>query len=681
MARKIHLLVINLLIILLLILPVYAQKRAITVEDLWAMKRVSNLALSPDGKWIAYVLTSYNMQENKGQRDIYLVSIDGKEKIQLTKGEGSNYSPAWSPDGKKIAFISTRDGEPQVYIMEIETGMMKKMTNIALGADGVIWSPDGKYLAFVSQVYPDCPDNDCNLKREKERETSKVKAKIFTTLPFRIWNRWIDNKRSHLFTVDVKTGKVVDVTPGDYDTPPIDLGGKIDYAFSPDGKEICFVRNTDTMIAISTNNDLFITTPDGGNIKRITTNKANDNQPVYSPDGKYIAYRAQFRAGFESDKYRLMLYERETGKIINLTENFDRSVEEVIWSPDGKFIYFTAEDQGYNSIYRIDVKTGEIKQITEKSYNTEISITPDGRFLVFKRESAKKPAEIYRLDLTSSEVIQLTNHNDSLLSHLEMNSLEEFWFSGAGGTRVHGFILKPPFFDASKKYPTVFLIHGGPQSMWADNFHYRWNAQMFASRGYVVVLINPRGSTGYGQKFTDEISGDWGGKVFEDLMKGVEYVIKTYKFVDKDRIGAAGASYGGYMINWIAGHNDKGIFKCLVSHAGVFDLQSMYGSTEELWFPEWEFKGTPWTNPEQYRKWSPSYYVKNFKTPTLVIHGQLDYRVDVSQGFMMFTALQRMGVPSKMLYFPDEGHHILKPQNAKLWWTTVLDWLDQYLKK
>ncbi|MEN3038873.1 MAG: S9 family peptidase [Candidatus Kryptonium sp.] len=680
MARRIHFLVIYLLIISL-ILPVYAQKRAITVEDLWAMKRVSNLVLSPDGKWIAYVLTSYNMEENRGQRDIYLISIDGKEKIQLTKGEGSNYSPAWSPDGKKLAFISTRDGEPQVYIMEIETGMMKKMTNIALGADGVIWSPDGKYLAFVSQVYPDCPDNDCNLKREKERETSKVKAKIFTSLPFRIWNRWIDNKRSHLFTVDVKTGRVVDITPGDYDTPPIDLGGKIDYAFSPDGKEICFVRNTDTMIAISTNNDLFVTTPDGGNIKRITTNKANDNQPVYSPDGKYIAYRAQFRAGFESDKYRLMLYEKETGKIINLTENFDRSVEEVIWSPDGKFIYFTAEDQGYNSIYRVDVKTGEIKQITEKSYNTEISITPDGRFLVFKRESARKPAEIYRLDLVSLEVSQLTNHNDFLLSHLEMNPLEEFWFSGAGATKVHGFILKPPFFEANKKYPVVFLIHGGPQSMWADHFHYRWNAQMFASRGYVVVLINPRGSTGYGQKFTDEISGDWGGKVFEDLMKGVEYVIKTYNFVDKDRIGAAGASYGGYMINWIAGHNDKGIFKCLISHAGVFDLQSMYGSTEELWFPEWEFRGTPWTNPEQYKKWSPSYYVKNFKTPTLVIHGQLDYRVDVSQGFMMFTALQRMGVPSKMLYFPDEGHHILKPQNARLWWTTVLDWLDQYLKK
>jgi len=336
-----------------------------------------------------------------------------------------------------------------------------------------------------------------------------------------------------------------------------------------------------------------------------------------------------------------------------------------------------AKSDGPQSLYleQFTQLMNEIRKIAE------IGITPDGRFLIFKRESINKPAEIYRLDLASFEVIQLTHHNDSLLAQLEMNALEDFWFAGAGGTKVHGFILKPPFFESGKKYPAVFLIHGGPQSMWADHFHYRWNAQMFASRGYVVVMINPRGSTGYGQKFTDEISGDWGGKVFEDLMKGVDYVIKNFDFVDKNRIGAAGASYGGYMINWIAGHNDKGIFKCLVSHAGVFDLQSMYGSTEELWFPEWEFKGTPWTNPELYKKWSPSYYVKNFKTPTLVIHGQLDYRVDVSQGFMMFTALQRMGVPSKMLYFPDEGHHILKPQNAKLWWTTVFDWLDMYLKK
>ncbi len=420
---------------ILALLPTYSQKRPITVDDLWSVKRISNPVVSPDGKWVAYVLTSYDMENNRGQRDIYLVSIDGKETKQLTKGEGTNYSPAWSPDRKRLAFISTRDGELQVYVMGLETGNVKKMTDIALGVDGVIWSPDGKYLAFTSQVYPNCPDNDCNAKKEKEKESSKVKAKFFARLPFRIWNRWIDDKRSHVFVLEVNTGKIVDITPGDYDTPPIDLGGRIDYAFSPDGKEICFVRNTDTMVAISTNNDLFISSPEGGEIKRITQNKANDNQLVYSPDGKYIAYRAQFRAGFESDRYGLMLYDRKTGESVNLTKNFDRSVGEVIWSPDGKFIFFTAEDQGYNSIYRIEVKTGEIKKITEKSYNTEVLITPDGRYLIFKRESVNKPAEIYRLEISRLETVQLTCHNDELISQLEMNPLGDFWFAVQVGQR------------------------------------------------------------------------------------------------------------------------------------------------------------------------------------------------------------------------------------------------------
>ena len=669
-----------LLLVFLLSPPLTAQKRAMTVDDLWNVKRVSNPQVSPDGKWIAYVVTSFSMEENKGKSDIYLVSIDGASVKKLTK-EGSNYSPAWSPDGEKIAFVSTRDGSPQVYVMDVKTGNVKKLTDMAFGVGEVIWSPDGKHLAFTSKVYPDCPDNDCNKRRKEAREKSKVKAKIFTKLPFRIWNRWIDDKRSHLFVIPATGGKPKDVTPGDYDTPPIDLGGRIDFAFSPDGKEICFTRNTDTLIAISTNNDLFVTDVKGTKIKRITKNKANDNQPVYSPDGKFIAYRAQKRAGFESDKYRLMLYERKTGKVKNLTENFDRSVGEIVWSPDSKFIYFNADDEGYRTIYQINIQTGKIKKLTKKYFNTQLTISPDGRFLIFVREAVNKPGEIYRLDLKTLEAKQLTHHNDELISQLELNPLEPFWFEGAGGTKVEGFIIKPPHFDPNKKYPMLLLVHGGPQGMWGDRFHPRWNAELFASQGYVVVMINPRGSTGYGQKFTDEISGDWGGKVFEDLMKGVEYVIRNYPFIDSTRIGAAGASYGGYMMNWIEGHNDKGIFKCLVSHAGVFDLASMYGSTEELWFPEWEFKGTPWTNPEMYKKWSPSSYVKNFKTPMLVIHGQLDYRVDVSQGFQMFTALQRMGVPSKMLYFPDEGHFVLKPQNSKLWWNTIFDWLEKYLKK
>jgi dipeptidyl aminopeptidase/acylaminoacyl peptidase len=524
---------------------------------------------------------------------------------------------------------------------------------------------------------------------------SLVKAKIINSLLFRVWNYWKDGKRSHVFVVPVTGGTAKDLMQGDdYDCPPVDLGAStIDYVFSPDGKEVCITMNTDPMVAISTNNDLFILPVTGGEKKRITTNKANDNQPVYSPDGKYIAYRAMARPMFEADQYDLMLYDRKTGTAVNITEKFDRSIGEVIWSSDSKNLYFIAEDMGYEPTYQISLKTGkkgeligeEPKKVFDKSFNSKIKITPDGKTLLFLREKTNMPREVFSFDLTAKDVTkslkQISNVNTVKIAELEMNSLEEFWFEGAGGTKVHGFILKPPKFDATKKYPMLYLIHGGPQGAWGDDFHYRWNLQMFASPGYVVVAVNPRGSTGYGQQFTDEITGDWGGKVYEDLMKGVDYVLANYNFIDKDKLAAAGASYGGYMINWIAGHTDR--FKCLVSHAGVYDLNTDYLATEELWFAEWEFKGTPWENPELYKKMAPSTYAGNFgkfRTPTLVIHGELDFRVPVTEGIQMFTALQRQGVPSKLIYFPDEGHHILKPQNSELWYNSVLDWFKQWLK-
>ena len=519
-------------------------------------------------------------------------------------------------------------------------------------------------------------------------EKSKVKAKIFTTLPYRVWDHYTDGKRSHVFILPASGGTAIDATPGDYDTPPIDIGGDVDYTFSPDGKELAFVRNTDPMIAVSTNNDIFIVAlSEGkpvGEAKRITDNKANDNQPMYSPDGKYLIYRAMKRPGFEADKYDIILYERATGKRTNLTETDDRSPASVVLSPDGKCIYFTADDQGYHSIYKITLPTkkagSKIEQVTSKMYITGPQITPDGKTFVFSKTTVRNPHEVWRQDVDGKNLKQLTTTNDVRIANIEMNPLEEFWFDGAEGKKVHGLLLKPPFFDPTKKYPMVYLIHGGPQGQWDDITHYRWNAQMFASPGYVVVMVNPRGSTGYGQQFTDEISGDWGGKVFVDLMNGVEYAMKTFPFIDKDCIAAAGASYGGYMINWIEGHNDKGIFKTLVSHDGVFNTVSAAGTTEELWFDEWEFKGTTWDNRASYEKFSPSNFVKDFKTPMLLIHGQLDYRLDVSEGFQMFTALQKMNVPSKMLYFPDEGHWVLKPLNSELWHKTVLEWLAKYLK-
>ncbi|MEW6457338.1 MAG: S9 family peptidase [Acidobacteriota bacterium] len=667
------------LFLIIIIFPVYSDGlKPITFDDFIKIKRLVDPRISPDEKWVAYVLTVFDKEKNTSNSDIYIVSVDGKETIRLTYNEKADYNPEWMPDGSSLSFVSTRDGVPQIWLISLKGGEPKKITNISTGVSGQVISTDGKYFLFSSEVYPGCKDDECNKKKEEEKEKSKVKAIITERLFFRYWNHWTHDKRSHLFIVNSDGSELKDLTPGDYDVPPLDLGSGSDYAFSPDGKEIAFVSNRDPVIAISTNNDIFLIPVQGGEPKKITENKANDNQPVYSPDGRYIAYRAMQRPGFEADRYRLMLYERKTGKVLNLTENFDSSIGSIVWSPDGKFIYTTCEDQGYESIFRISIPDGNVTKISEKSTNGNLNISPDGKNLVFTRQSINHPSDVYTCDADGKNLIQITDVNKEILSKLEMNSLEEFWFKGAGGDNVHGFLLKPPKFEPNKEYPMIYLIHGGPQGAFGDEFHYRWNAQMFASSGYVVVMVNFHGSTGYGQKFTDSISGDWGGKPFEDLMKGLDYVLNKYPFIDKNRIAAAGASYGGYMINWTAGHTDR--FRCLVSHAGVFNLISKYGSTEELWFPEWEFKGTPWTNKEMYEKFSPHNYVKNFKTPTLVIHGELDFRVPVTEGLQMYTSLQRMGVPSKLVYFPDEGHFVTKPQNAELWWKTLHEWFKKWLK-
>ena len=655
--------------------------KAISFDDFIRIKRVSDPQLSPRGDLVAFVVTVMDKKGNRSNSDIWLVPTKGGEMRRLTSSPQADFNPRWSPDGKKIAFISTREGIPQIWLINPSGGEAYPLTAISTGASGIIWSSTGKHLAFTSSVYPDCPNDEGNKQRNKEKENSQVKAKIFHELLFRHWNSWRDGKRSHLFVISLEGGKAVDVTPGDYDTPPISLGSRHDYTFSPDGTEICFVRNIDPELKISlgTNNDLFTTSIKGCEAKQITTNNANDNSPHYSPNGRFIAYRAMARPGFEADKYRLILYDRRNKHTINLTENLDRSVNEILWSPDSTSLYFSAEEKGLVSLFRIHLAQKRIEKILDGHFIRSLSLSPDGKKMIFLKQSMHSPANVYSLDLKTRKIIQLTDANENLLSKLEMNPAEEFWFEGAEKEKIHGFLVKPPFFNPAKKYPLVMLIHGGPQGAWGDNFHYRWNAQMFASPGYVVVMINFHGSTGYGQSFTDSITGDWGGKPYKDIMLGLSYILSRCDFIDKNRLGAAGASYGGYMIDWIEGHTER--FKCLISHAGVFDLRSMHGATEELWFPEWEFKGTPWTNKEMYEKWSPSHYVQNFKTPCLVIHGQKDYRVPVTQGFQFFTSLQRQKVPSKMLYFPDENHFIQKPQNAELWWKTVHKWLAKYLKQ
>jgi dipeptidyl aminopeptidase/acylaminoacyl peptidase len=654
------------------------ENRQFTIEELLKVRRVGDPQVSPKGDFVAYTITDINMDANRGVTQIYLVPIGGGEPRQLTKEEQSSTSPRWSPDGSRLAFVR----EDQIWTTDASGGALKKITNISTGAGDPVWSPDGNWLAFTSEVYPDCKDDACNKQRAEEKAKSKVKAHLADRLLYRHWKSWKDGTRSHVFVVSAEGGEAKDLTPGDYDAPPFSLGGPTDYAFAPDSKELAFASNHDKVEATSTNADIFMVPVSGGEAKNITVaNHGYDGSPQYSPDGRFIAYRSQATPGFESDRFRLMLYDRKTGQARSLTESLDSWVDEFAFAADSQAIYLAAEARGKEPIYSVSVSGGPVKKIVPEGFNGDIRPTADGKSLVFSRSTMAKPSEIHRASADGSGVSALTNTNDAFLSSFKLQPAEEITWMGAMNTKVSGWVMKPSNFTPNKKWPLVVLIHGGPQGAWNDNWGYRWNPQIYANAGYVVFMPNPRGSTGYGQQFVNEISGDWGGKAFVDIQNGVAQVA-TLQYVDKDRIGAAGASYGGYMINWIEGHNNDPRFqyKVLVSHDGVYNLTSMTGATEELWFTDWEFKGTPWSNPEMYQRWSPHNFAQNFKTPILIITNELDYRVPVTEGLQLFTAVQRMGVESKLLVFPDEGHWVLKPQNSELWHHTVLAWLDKHLK-
>jgi dipeptidyl aminopeptidase/acylaminoacyl peptidase len=718
----------------------FAQaKHPFTFEDMMKLKRVGEPEVSPDGKWVIFSVVDVNLEANTKTPHIWIVPTAGGQEREIIADQDAD-RPRWSPDGKRFAFLSAKDRGSQVWVADFEpaTGNVAgvhKQTIIATEASGELWSPDGKNILFTSDVYPECDgipevENRCNAEKRKEADQSKVKAQVFTQLLYRHWNAYKEGKRTHIFVVpadaprsarvDEDKDKVEkfpyarDLTPGDYDSPVFSLGGQDNYAFSPDGQEICYTSNHDKNEAASTNNDLWIVPVNGGpaesiQAKNITAdNPAGDSTPLYSPDGKYIAYRAQQRPGYESDRFRLMLYDRKMGEKKDATEGFDHWVGSFTWAPDSKTIFFSAEHMRHSLIYAVSTvpiagQGAYLRRALVGGFDDDVTITPDGKNLVFTRMSIRAPIEIFAADATTegcpaktgdvdagkencslSKDWPLTHVNDQLLARISMADGEAFSFRGAHGDDVEGTLVKPPNFDASKKYPVKFLIHGGPQGAWGDDWSYRWNPELFAAPtssgpGYVVIMINFHGSTGYGQKFIDAINGDWGGAPFEDLMKGLDYAEEHYGFIDKSRECALGASYGGYMANWILGHTDR--FKCIVSHDGMFNAESTWGSTEELWFNDWEFKGTPYDNRAMYQKWSPHQYSKNFKTPTLVIHGQRDYRLDVSEGFQLFTTLQMEGVPSKMLYFPDECHWVLKPQNSQLWYKTVNEWVDQWTKK
>ena len=654
-------------------------KRPITFDDLMKVQRISDPQVSPDGRWVAYVQGGVDFEANKVVNHIWLIRSEGSEPKQLTTGDGSDSRPRWSPNGESIAFISTRGGKSQVWIIPVQGGEALRLTNISTEADGVTWARKADILLFTSDVYPDCADDACNKQRLEEAEKSKVKARVIDELLFRHWNEWRDGKYTHLFAVSAQGGTPLDLTPGAVNSPTWFLGAPDGYDISPDGAEVCFTSNRSggSRVAWSTNDDLFLVSTKGGEARNITKdNPGSDASPQYSPDGRYIAYTSQARDGYESDLLRLRVYDRQTQMIKDLTPGFDQWVSSFAWAPDSDTIYFTAPESARQPVFKTSVRQPKVEKVLG-GMTDDLEAAPDGRSLVVTRTSTTQPTEIYRVPVSGGNPTQLTHANDSLLSELDMNPAESVMTKGALGAEIQSLLVKPPGFDASLKYPALVLVHGGPQSAWDDAWSYRWNAQMFASHGYVVIMTNFHGSTGYGQKFVEQISGDWGGACYRDVMMATDY-LENLPYVDKNRVGAAGASFGGYMIDWIAGHTHR--FKALVSHDGVFDSRSMYGETEEIWFDEWEHQGPPWTKREAYEKSSPSNHVQDIQTPMLLVQGALDFRVPEGQAMQLFTALQRRGIPSRLLHFPDEGHWVLKPQNSELWYKTVLGWLDTYLK-
>ena len=651
-----------------------------SVHDMLAMDRISDSRASPDGKRIVFNVRETDLEGNRGLTDIWTVGTDGKDLRRLTSHPAADFNARWSPDGQSIYFLSTRSGRAQVWRIKIDGGEAQQITKLPLDIGNLIVSPDDATLAVTMEVFPG-EGVDATARKLEVVQNGKASGRIYDKLFIRHWDTWADGRRSHLFVVPAQGGEARDLMlPMDADTPSKPFGGAEEIAYTADGKGLVFTaRDAGREEAWSTDFDLYEVPVDGSRAPRCLTdaNKAWDASPLFSPDGKTLAYLAMARPGYEADRFRIVLKPWPDGAERVLTEAWDFSIASMAWSLDGETILVTAPDRGQNALFAVDVKTGKVRTIVGQG--TVSGFAPVSGRIVFERHSLKSPAEIYSVNQDGSDEQIITRFNAAKVAAVRMGEDEAFTFNGWNNEIVHGYFVKPVDFDPTKKYPVAFLIHGGPQGYFGNDFHYRWNPQAYAGAGYAVVTVNFHGSTGFGQAFCDSIRGDWGGKPLEDLKKGLAAALKKCPWMDATRIGALGASYGGYMINWIAG-NWPDRFKCLVSHDGNLDERAAYYNTEELWFPEWDHVGTPWENPQAYEKHNPANYVKNWKTPMLIVHGGRDFRVVDTQGLASFNALQRRGIPSRFLYFPDENHWILKPANSILWHETVIGWLDRWLK-
>lgn len=651
-----------------------AQKKPFTIDDLYRLKSVSDPQISPDGEKIAFVVTENSLAQGKSNAEIYLMDADGSRQRRITTNAATDKQPRWSPDGKSLLFLSTRKEGSQAWILPIDGGEATQLTAFATGVSDPAWTSDGKHIVFSSEVFPECgADNDCNKKNDESMSAGPIRAHMADRLLYRHWTEWKDGKRSHLFIYDLEGKKYTDASPGHFEIPVFSTGGG-GFAVAPEGNEVCFASNHDANEAETTNADLFVVPTTGGAAKNITIgNQAYDGDPAYSPDGKYIAYRTQTIPNYESDRFRIAIYDRKTGQKTVLTEEFDNWVSDFVWAPDSKSIYFTAEVQGHSPLYNIELKSRRIVQILDLKKIDAFEISPDGKYIVVSRRSVGEPHEIWRATSQGKNPQRLTFFNKPVEDEVDIRPAEEMWISSPTGKKIHTFVVKPHNFDPSRRYPVILNVHGGPQSQWVDGFRGDW--QVYPGSGYIVVFPNPHGSTGYGQEFTAEISKDWGGKVYEDVMAVADSVEKL-PFVDKGRIGAMGWSFGGYMMMWLEGHTSR--FSAIVCMMGVYDLRAMYGSTEELWFPEWDLGGVPWES-DLYAKWSPNMFVKNFKTPCLVITGEKDYRVPYTQSLEFFTDLQKMKVPSRLIVFPNDGHWPSNVKSMPLYYNAHLDWFHKYL--